>query len=159
MVLYPFKGLDPHMTTSHWLGLHTMAKELSKGVRFWKQIEHKESIDALQEMFSTSSADEKEDEIMSLTEGYHKFKREYVKHLAFNPDNKQLSKVHVYDFMVFVCFSDLAGARAPPGGVHLLWHSNLWWNWKGRKGLLVYVMSLIMKVLLQMFWRWQWKPN
>ena len=97
-----------------------MAKELSKGVRFWKQIVHKESIDALQEMFSASSADEKEDEVMSLTEGYHKFKREYVKHLAFNPDNKQLSKVHVYDFMVFVCFSDLAGARAPPGGVHLL---------------------------------------
>ena len=69
-----------------------MAKGLSKGVRFWTHVEYKESIDALQEMFSISSTEEKDDEVSSLTKGYHKFKREYVKYLSFSPDNEQLSK-------------------------------------------------------------------
>ena len=34
-----------------------------------------------------SSEDQKLDEVNSLTEGYHKFKREYVKHLSFREKN------------------------------------------------------------------------
>ena len=46
---------------------------------------------ALQQMFPTST-EEKIDRVKSLTETYHKYKREYVQHLGFNPDNKNLSK-------------------------------------------------------------------
>ena len=77
-------------------GLHTLTQELSYGVE-WKQIESKERFDLfLQQMFPTSAA-EKVDEVKSLAEIYHKYKRGYVKHLTFNPDNKNLSK----------CFIDL----------------------------------------------------
>ena len=47
---------------------------------------------ALQRMLSTSAVDENIDEMKSLTESYHKYKREYVKHLSFNPNNENLSK-------------------------------------------------------------------
>ena len=47
---------------------------------------------ALQLMLSTSAVDEKIDKVKSLTESYHKYKREYVKHLGFNPDNENLCK-------------------------------------------------------------------
>ena len=47
---------------------------------------------ALQRMLSNSVVDEEIDEVKSLTESYHKYKREYVKHLSFNPDNENLSK-------------------------------------------------------------------
>ena len=48
----------------------------------------------LQELFPSSSADEdeKEDTIVLLTEAYHNYKRKYVKHLTFNPKEKNLSK-------------------------------------------------------------------
>ena len=46
---------------------------------------------ALQQMFPTS-ADEKGDDLKSLTESYHKYKKEYVKHLGFNPKEGNLSK-------------------------------------------------------------------
>ena len=46
---------------------------------------------ALQQMFP-NSADEKGDEVQSLTEKYHKYKREYVRHLVFNPEEENLSK-------------------------------------------------------------------
>ena len=46
---------------------------------------------ALQRML-TSAVDGKIDKVKSLTESYHKYKREYVKHLGFNPDNENLSK-------------------------------------------------------------------
>ena len=48
----------------------------------------------LQELFPSSSADEKEkeDTIVSLTEAYHNYKRKYVKHLTFNPKEKNFSK-------------------------------------------------------------------
>ena len=47
---------------------------------------------ALQLMLSTSAVDEKIDKVKSLTESYHKYKREYVKHLGFNPSNENPSK-------------------------------------------------------------------
>ena len=46
---------------------------------------------ALQRLFPIS-ADERVDEVKSLTEKYHKYKWEYVKHLVFNPDEENLSK-------------------------------------------------------------------
>ena len=46
---------------------------------------------ALQQMFPTS-ADENGDKVQSLTESYQKYKREYVKHLCFNPEEENLSK-------------------------------------------------------------------
>ena len=48
----------------------------------------------LQDLFTSSSADEneKEDTIVLLTEAYHNYKRQYVKHLTFNPKEKNLSK-------------------------------------------------------------------
>ena len=39
-----------------------------------------------------ASTDTKEDGLKSLTESYHKYKREYVKHLGFNPEEENLSK-------------------------------------------------------------------
>ena len=37
-------------------------------------------------------AEEEENEVKSLTESYHKYKREYVKHLRFDPEDENLSK-------------------------------------------------------------------
>ena len=38
------------------------------------------------------SEDEKGDEVTSSIEEYHEYKRKYVKHLFFNPDEEELSK-------------------------------------------------------------------
>ena len=43
------------------------------------------------QMFPTYE-EKKVDEVKSLTESYHKYKREYVKHLSFSPDTDNLSK-------------------------------------------------------------------
>lgn len=68
-----------------------MNRELLRGVVNW-QGDYQGGLNvALQQMFPTS-ADEKGDELKSLTEEYHKYKREYVKHLVFNPDEENLSK-------------------------------------------------------------------
>ena len=65
-----------------------LTKELEKG----RRIDSKERLnDALQQMFP-ASADVREDEVQSLTESYHKYKREYVKHISFNPKDENLSK-------------------------------------------------------------------
>ena len=45
----------------------------------------------LQRMFSAST-EEKGDYVKSLSEEYHKYKRQYVNHLCFNPDKDDLSK-------------------------------------------------------------------
>ena len=57
---------------------------------------------ALQEMFP-ASAEEKEDKVQSVTESYHKYKREYVKHLSFNPEEENLSKC-ILEIPIFICF-------------------------------------------------------
>ena len=64
-----------------------LTQELSNGVKFWKD----GSKERLQQMFPTS-AEEEEDGMKSFTESYHKYKREYVKHLNFNPEEKNLSR-------------------------------------------------------------------
>ena len=46
----------------------------------------------LQKIFPSSSATEKVDNVKTLTDAYHKYKMEYVKHLSFNPEGENLSK-------------------------------------------------------------------
>ena len=47
----------------------------------------------LQQMFSgSSSANEKVGNVKALTEAYHNYKREYVKHLSFTPEGENLSR-------------------------------------------------------------------
>ena len=67
---------------------------MNKRLYEWKMSENpsKERLSAaFQKLFSTS-ADEKDDEINSLTESYRKYKRNYVKHLQFNLNNENLSE-------------------------------------------------------------------
>ena len=72
----------------HSSGLHALTHELSQG----REIESKERLNvALHQMFPAST-DRKADEVKSASESYHKYKRKYVKHLCFNPDNENLSK-------------------------------------------------------------------
>ena len=72
-----------------------LTQKLSHGVE-WRGNEFKEDFDAfLQQIFPTS-IEEKTDEVKTLTEIYHKYKREYVKHLSFNADNENLSKSILY---------------------------------------------------------------
>ena len=55
--------------------------------------EGKQRLDAMfQDLLPTSSANEKVYDVMTLTKAYHKYKREYVKHLVFTPEGKNLSK-------------------------------------------------------------------
>ena len=53
-----------------------------------------ELLQPLQELFSSSSGNEndEEDSILLQTEAYHNYKRKYVKHLTFNPKEKNFSK-------------------------------------------------------------------
>ena len=60
---------------------------LSNGVKYWKSGYQ----ERLQQMFPTSS-DEEIDEVKSFTESYHKYKRDYVRHLGFNPEEENLSR-------------------------------------------------------------------
>ena len=51
-------------------------------------------IDAvLHRMFPSSSENEKADKVKALTEAYHNYKREYVRHLSFTPEGENLSKL------------------------------------------------------------------
>ena len=51
----------------------------------------RESKEGLRQLFPTLP-DEKVDGVKSLTESYHKYKKKYVKHLSFNPEEENLSK-------------------------------------------------------------------
>ena len=64
-----------------------LTQELIHGVSFRVS----GSKERLQQMFATSTKEE-EDGMKSFTESYHKYKREYVKHLGFNSDNENLCK-------------------------------------------------------------------
>ena len=48
-------------------------------------------------MLPVATEQEEYDDMKSMTEEYHRYKGQYVKHLNFNPDNENLSK----------CFIDL----------------------------------------------------
>ena len=66
-------------------------QELSDGV-YWKQGDYKEDLQkAIHEMFPLSDYKNNE-EAKLLTAKYYEYKKEYVKHLAFNPEEGNLSK-------------------------------------------------------------------
>ena len=76
----------------HQSGFNALTTELSNA--FTQELyskERGERILTLQQVFRTP-AEENEDGVKSFTEGYHKYKREYVKHLSFNPEEENLSK-------------------------------------------------------------------
>ena len=57
----------------------------------WTQVN--EGTDAaIQELFQNPSAVEKIVDIPLLTKAYHNYKKEYVKHLSFSPEEESLSK-------------------------------------------------------------------
>ena len=60
--------------------------------RWTSDMDSKERLFAALEQMFPISAEEKINRVKSLTESYHKYKGEYVQHLSFNPDNKNLSK-------------------------------------------------------------------
>ena len=59
--------------------------------------EDDELLQSLQNLFLSSSRDEKVEDVMKLTQAYHNYKRKYVKHLSFNPKAENLSKVITID--------------------------------------------------------------
>ena len=67
---------------------------LSHGVADW--IWEDESKERLQQMFPTTTK-EAEAGMKSFTESYYKYKREYVNHLSFNPEEENLS---MYFFLI-----------------------------------------------------------
>ena len=68
-----------------------MNQDLSTGVK-WEQAEKREHLQAtLYEMFPIS-AHERGVDVELLTERYLNYKMEYVKHLAFNPEEQNFSK-------------------------------------------------------------------
>merc|ERR1711963_253290 len=69
-------------------GFHMMTQELSHGVKFWET----GSKERLQLMFPTSTKEE-EDGVKSFTERYQKYKKDFVKHLSFNPEKENLTSV------------------------------------------------------------------
>ena len=98
----------------HVPGLHTLTQELGQG----RQSESKERLNvALQQMFPPS-ADEEVDEVKSLTKSYHKYKREYVKHLSFNPENESLSECVSNSYLLFF-FSATMLDHAPLEAVYI----------------------------------------
>ena len=71
---------DPN-TQLHIQGFHTLTEELG-GYRTKDRLHL-----ALQQMIP-GSTDKKGDDVKSQTEEYHKYKREYVKQLFFDPDEE-----------------------------------------------------------------------
>ena len=92
-----------------------MAHELGQG----RQIESQERLNvALQQMFPAST-DGKADEVNSVSESYHKYKRKYVNHICFNADNENLSKF-LLSSRCLSASSCNAGSCTTGGSVHLL---------------------------------------
>ena len=63
----------------------------------------------LQRMFPSSSTNEKVGKMKALTEAYHNYKREYVKHLSFTTEGENLSKFilvwHFHNWFQPLCWS------------------------------------------------------
>ena len=98
--------------------------------------------DVLQRMVSTS-VNEKVDKVASLKESYHKYKKEYVKHLGFDPNNENLSK-WFWTLHTLSVSSHYVGACTTGGSLHLLWHGNLWWDWERWKGGIWFMTIMIL---------------
>ena len=74
-------------------GFQTITDELGKGIQ---------RFEVLQQLFPNLSADEESKSVDSLTRIYHKYKREYVKHLSFNPSMEDLSKYILMTLLVYL---------------------------------------------------------
>merc|ERR1712192_23824 len=94
-------SLKHTMQANMMAGFHMLTQELIQGVENWKS-GYQERI---QQMFPRS-ADEEVDIVMSFTKSYRKYKREYVKHLSFNPKEENLTSVleHVPLEIVYIYF-------------------------------------------------------
>ena len=78
-------------------------EKMSQGV-VWSQSEDKKSLHvALERMFETSP-DVNAEEVKLVTERYFKYKRDYAKHLLFNPNSENHSKCFL--FSKFDCYFD-----------------------------------------------------
>ena len=66
-------------------------------------MECKEGIVALQQLFPTS-AKTNEDQVKTLTEKYHKYKKEYVQHLSFNPEEESIGMYIISLVTVLIYF-------------------------------------------------------
>ena len=53
----------------------------------------KDRLDLALEKILPVTEEDKEDDVKSLTKEYHKYKREYVKHIFFSTKKKNLSKI------------------------------------------------------------------
>ena len=115
------------------LGFQTITDELGKANK---------RFDVLQQMFPDLSADEESKSVDSLTRIYHNYKREYVKHLSFNPGTENLSKYILMTLLGFLfstsiidngtlcpliddivrspLFSHCNGTLSPESSLHLL---------------------------------------
>ena len=60
-----------------------------------KEMDHSiERVDAgLQQLFPILFANEKVNNLKTLTEEYHQYKMDYVRHLSFTPEGENLSKL------------------------------------------------------------------
>ena len=92
---------------AHFSGFYALSLELAKyGEKVDYELflmnyrEHNTAIDAeqlqkaLQQMLSPNP-DQKEDDLRLLMDKYIKYKKGYVKHLQFNPDNQNLSEFFI----------------------------------------------------------------
>ena len=75
---------------------------------------------SLQELFPSSSSDEKLEDMVVLTKAYNNYKTKYVKHLFFSPEKENLSKATFLSGVSAIDFSFDAGACPVRGSVHLL---------------------------------------
>ena len=62
----------------------------------WRDYESKDRMIAALEQMFPALAESKVGEVARLTKIYHKYKREYVKHLSFDPSNGNLSKCLIF---------------------------------------------------------------
>ena len=91
------------------LGFQTITDELGKANK---------RFDVLQQMFPDLSADEESKSVDSLTRIYHNYKREYVKHLSFNPGTENLSKYLLMTLLGYL-FSATAIEHSPLEAVYI----------------------------------------
>ena len=70
-------------------------EKMSQGV-VWSQSEDKKNLHvALEQMFETSP-DVNGEEVKLVTERYFKYKRDYAKHLLFNPNSENHSRCFLF---------------------------------------------------------------
>ena len=74
----------------------------------------------LQQMFPDSSAKETDDEMETLTSAYHRYKREYVKHVSFNPWGEENLGKYLFDDDFAIVVSHRSGSCPLGICVHLL---------------------------------------